>query len=92
MILNNIILNQACELTTYGLTCRTPGKFISIDRKNNLSKADNDFEDKLIGQWLLTNVTHKFTGLTYYANVVGVKMHSFKELTTFIPENDTYRE
>lgn len=92
MILNNIILNQACELTTYGLTCRTPGKFISIDRKNNLSKADNDFEDKLIGQWLLTNVTHKFTGLTYYANVAGVKMHSFKELTTFIPENDTYRE
>jgi len=92
MIANNIILNQGCEFTVQGLTCRAPGKFISIDRTDNLSKKDNDYEDRIIGQWLITKVTHTFIHKSFISSIVGAKMHSFQELTTFMPDKDQYKE
>jgi hypothetical protein len=92
MIYYNLLLNQAIEFTSKGLTIRTPGKFIIIDRKNRTSEKNNDFEDKFVGQWLLSQVTHTFSQDTYLTNTVSVKVNTFRELEAFKPENDTYRE
>jgi hypothetical protein len=87
-----LLLNQALEFDSIGLTIRTPGKFIAIDRDNNTSAEKNDFEDKFIGQWLLAKVTHNFNGNKYLTNTVSVKIHSFNELNAFKPENDSFNE
>lgn len=92
MILSNILLNQALEFDSLGLTIRTPGKFISIDRLDSNSPNRNDFEDRFIGQWMLARVVHTFVGNKYLTNTLGVKMHSFNELAAFNPDNDSYNE
>lgn len=91
-IYSNILLNQALEFDALGLTIRTPGKFIAIDRLDGNSANKNDFEDRFIGQWMLARVVHNFAGNKYLTNTVSVKMHSFNELAAFKPENDSYNE
>ena len=92
MIYYNLFLNQALEFTSKGLTIRTPGKFIIIDRKNSQSEKNNDFEDKFVGQWLLSQVTHTFSKDTYLTNTISVKINTFRELAAFKPENDKFNE
>lgn len=92
MIYKGIFLNQALEFTSLGATARTPGKFIAIDRSNNISVDNNDFENKFLGMWLLIKVSHVFTGDKYLNNTIGVKFNSYNELSTFKPENDQFNE
>lgn len=92
MIYYNLFLNQALEFTSKGLTIRTPGKFIIIDRKDRQSEKNNDFEDKFVGQWLLSQVTHTFSKDTYLTNTISVKINTFRELAAFKPENDKFNE
>ena len=89
---NNLFLNQALEFTSKGLTIRTPGKFIILDRKSRLSEKNNDFEDKFVGQWLLSQVTHVFSKDTYLTNTISVKINTYRELAAFKPENDKFNE
>lgn len=91
MISSSIFLNQALEFNSLGATTRTPGKFVIIDRP--IDKAgDNDFENKFVGQWLLTRVVHTFFSDKYLNNTIGVKFNSFNELSIFNPKNDLYKE
>jgi hypothetical protein len=83
MILDSIFLNQTISFQTLGLTLRTPGKFIFVDRVG--SGDSNAFDDRFLGQWLITHVSHLFTQGEYISEVVANKVDSF---STLWPEED----
>lgn len=87
---DSIFLNQAIEFDSLGLTLRTPGKFISVE-KNNLTE-NNAFEDRFIGQWLITRTTHNFYQDKYITNVVAVKVNSYSKINAFDSEKDKFKE
>jgi hypothetical protein len=68
MLKDFIFLNQSLVFQTYGLTHRTPGKFVTVESVHS-SSTPNDFWDKFLGQWLITEVQHTFTK-NLYSNVV----------------------
>jgi hypothetical protein len=70
MLKDFIFLNQTLVFQTYGLTLRTPGNFITLESIHSTSET-NDFWDKFLGQWLITEVQHNFTQKSY-TNVVSV--------------------
>jgi len=78
MMKNFVLLNNAIHFQAPGLTLRTPGKFIYIDRA--LSANTNSFDDKFLGQWLLTKVTHTWSKEYYINDVVAVKIDAFSNL------------
>jgi hypothetical protein len=83
MLLDFLFLSQSVTFQALGLTLRAPGKFIFIDR---IASADsNPFDDRFLGQWLMTKVSHLFTQETYVNEVVAVKVDSFGKL---FPEED----
>lgn len=62
-----------------GNTNRRAGRFISLDRKNPYT--ENDFDSKLLGQYLVTRVTHKFDNTQGYSNtILGVKTYYFNQV------------
>ena len=83
MILDSIFLNQSISFQCLGLTIRAPGKFIFIDRLGAGEK--NAFDDRFLGQWMITGVSHLFTQETYMTEVVANKIDSF---STVFPEED----
>jgi hypothetical protein len=78
MILDSVFLNQSVSFQCPGLTIRTPGKFIFIDRIGSGEK--NAFDDRFLGQWMITNVSHLFTQDTYITEVVANKIDSFSSV------------
>lgn len=81
----NVVLKQALfggpaiTFDVKGSTNRRAGRFISLDRKNPYD--ENDFDSKLLGQYLITRVTHKFDNTQGYSNtVLGVKSYYFNEV------------
>jgi hypothetical protein len=84
MILDSIFLNQTLSFQCGGLTLRTPGKFVFIDR---LGSGDiNPFDDRFLGQWFVTNVTHIFTQSDYKTELIGNKIDSY---STLWPEDES---
>jgi hypothetical protein len=76
--LDYILSNQTVYFEADGLTFRTPGKFIYIDRP--LTTEDkNSFDDRFLGQWLMTKVTHRFTKNSYTNEVYAVKPDIFNK-------------
>jgi hypothetical protein len=78
MLLDSVFLNQSVSFQTFGLTLRSPGKFIFIDRID--SGDSNPFDDRFLGQWFLTDVSHMFTQETYITEVIAVKIDSFNKI------------
>jgi hypothetical protein len=76
MMARFLLLNQAISFTTGGLTFRSPGNFIFIDRDTSTAEK-NPFDDKALGQWMITSVSHIFTKQNYTNNVIGVKVDAF---------------
>jgi hypothetical protein len=84
MIMDAIFLNQSISFQAIGLTLRSPGRFIHIDR---LKTGDsNPYDDRFHGQWLITKVSHLFTSDSYITEVIAVKIDSFGKVW---PEEDT---
>lgn len=78
MVLDAIFLNQSLSFQTYGLTIRSPGRYIFVDR---IDSADsNPFDDRFIGPWMITEVSHLFTQETYMTEVIAVKVDSFDKI------------
>lgn len=77
MIKDSIFLNQSLYFQTEGLTFRTPGKFVFVDRTD--SNEFNAFDDKFLGQWFVTKVTHFFTPEQYLTDVVATKIDSYNK-------------
>lgn len=64
-----IFQNMYMTITTKGQPYREPGKFININKQQNLNTG-SAADRKLIGQWLVTEVKHIFTGNGTYTNVI----------------------
>jgi len=80
-----LLLNEALFFSAVGLTFRTPGKFIFVDRDSSTGDV-NVFDDRFLGQWLVTKVSHIFTQTSYrnevYANKVDIFNKWFDEIDT----------
>lgn len=78
-----LLLNQALFFSTVGLTFRSPGKFIFVDRDSSTGDV-NVFDDRFLGQWLVSKVSHIFTKNSYknevYANKVDIFNAWFDEI------------
>jgi hypothetical protein len=83
MLLDSVFLNQSLSFQGLGLTLRSPGKFIFIDRI--ASSESNPFDDRFLGQWMITSVSHHFSQSTYMTEVVANKIDCF---STIWPEED----
>lgn len=70
-----ILLNACISFGAFGLLSRQPGKFIAIDRMHG--DTDNDFDNRLLGQWFVTTVQHVFTMGKYANHITAVKIHNF---------------
>jgi hypothetical protein len=78
MVLDALFLGQAISFQAMGLTIRAPGKFIFIDR---IASGDtNPFDDRFLGQWFTTKVSHLFTQSSYITEVVATKMDTFSKI------------
>lgn len=75
---NFLLLNQSIYFSVNGLTIRTPGKFIYIDRPN-VSEDKNAFDDRFLGQWMITKVVHRFTKSSYTTDVIAIKPDLFNK-------------
>lgn len=71
--------NLGISMTLRGLTHRQPGRFFGLS-KQSMNAEEHDH--KVEGQYLTTSVIHYFspTDRSYYTSIVGVKVHTYKEL------------
>ena len=90
IVQDSIFLNQAIEFNSLGLTLRTPGKFISVEKNN--PTENNAFEDRFTGQWLITRTSHNFYQDKYITNVVAVKVNSYNKINAYDTEKDNFKE
>lgn len=74
--------NLGISFSTKGLTFRQPGRFFGVSKR---TVNYTEFDHKLEGQYLTTQVIHHFsnTERSYYTQMVGVKTHMYKSDTTF---------
>lgn len=79
MMKNLLFLNQAISFVCAGLTIRTPGKFIFIDSAGSNGER-NAFNDRFLGQWIMTKVFHLFTKDTYVTEVIATKVDTFQKI------------
>lgn len=80
MLKDALFLNNAISFDVNGITLRTAGKFIFIDRFS--SSTSNPFDDRFLGQWLTVKVNHIFTKNSYINNICAVKVDTNKQLWT----------
>jgi hypothetical protein len=78
MMKDALYLNESVCFITNGLTIRSPGRFIFIDYSN--SNESNPFDDRFLGQWMMTKVVHLFTQDNYVTEVVANKIDTFSRL------------
>ena len=72
-----IFTGNSINFNVKGFPSRQAGRFISIDRDNAYS--DNSFDDKLLGQYLTTSVTHTINAQGYNNEILAVKPYTFKD-------------
>jgi len=74
MLMSNLYLNQCIVFTVQGMTHRTSNNFIGIDRI--FGETENDFDNRLLGQWYVINCKHIFIEDRYMNELTCVKIHS----------------
>jgi hypothetical protein len=72
MMKDFFFLNQTLYFQNHGLTLRSPGNFIFVDRVDSSDK--NTFDDKFLGQWFITKVVHYFSKDQYLTDVYSSKI------------------
>ena len=72
-----ILAGNTIMFNVKGSTSRQSGKFISIDRDSGFT--DNDFDDKILGQYFVTSVIHNIGPQGYNNQVIGVKPYLYKD-------------
>lgn len=77
LIYTGLFQNACICFKTYGLTLRQSGTFIGIDRIDGAD--DNDYNNKLYGQWFVVKVDHQFEAGLYMNVIWAVKLHRFKD-------------
>jgi hypothetical protein len=87
MVKDFIFLNQNLYFENEGLTIRTPGNFIFVDRLDSSDK--NLFDDKFLGQWFITKVIHYFDKNLYSTKVYSTKFDGINKHWEVV-DNNTY--
>jgi hypothetical protein len=74
--------NLAINFTTRGLTLRQTGRFFGLSKQNLNNK---EYDHKIEGQYFITSVIHLFNNRTrnYSTEIIGVKTHTYQEITKF---------
>jgi len=79
MIRDLLFLNECICFTVTGLTIRSPGRFLFIDKLT--SNGDPDpHADRFLGQWFIIRVVHLFQQGRYISEVVATKVDTFKKI------------
>lgn len=84
LLYTGLFQNACISFRTLGLTLRSPGTFIAIDKIDG--SADNDYANKLYGQWFVVKVEHIFESGTYINNIYAVKIHRYTNPKNNFPE------
>lgn len=80
LLYTGLFQNACICFKTFGLTFRESGTFIGIDKTAGC--ADNDFNNKLYGQWFVVKVDHLFESGVYMNVIYAVKLHRYKKRTS----------
>lgn len=78
MIKGTIVYGDTLHFVCKGLTSRQACRFISIERDHGGAK-DSEFDDKLLGNYFVTRVTHSISANGYYNEVFCTKPYTFKK-------------
>lgn len=70
-------LSNCMEMSLEGSMLRKAGTFIALD--SNSSINNNDYDNKVFGQWLVMKVAHNFSEESYSNEVLAVKPYQYKE-------------
>ena len=73
-----LLLNQCIVFRVKGMSFRTSGKFIGVDRE--IGATQNEFDNKLCGQWFVINVKHIMVDEAYINEITAVKVHASNPL------------
>ena len=74
VLMSSLFLNQCIVFKVQGMTHRTSNKFIGIDRI--FGETENDFDNRLLGQWYVIGCKHMFIEDNYINELTCVKLHS----------------
>jgi hypothetical protein len=77
LIYTGLFQNACICFKVLGLTLRESGTFIGIDRRDG--SENNDYNNKLYGQWFVVKVDHLFEAGMYTNIIYAVKLHRHKE-------------
>lgn len=72
----SLFTGSSIAFNVKGSPTRQAGRFISVDRDSTYT--DNDFDDKILGQYLTTSVTHTINTAGYNNSILAVKPYLFK--------------
>jgi hypothetical protein len=76
-LLSSIFMNTAISFRTNGSVRRQTGRFITIQRNN--SQADSSFDNKIMGIYMITNITHSFIKGSYQNYIVCTKAYNMDD-------------
>lgn len=73
-LMSSIFMNTAISFRTNGSVRRQTGRFITIQRNN--SQADSSFDNKIMGIYMITNITHSFIKGSYQNYIICTKVYN----------------
>lgn len=73
----SMLIGNTINFNIKGMTSRQAGKFISVDRDGGFN--DNEYDDKILGLYMTTNVTHTITNNGYTNNITAIKPYLYKK-------------
>ena len=77
ILFGSVFLNECIKFSVLGAMHRYPGTFIAIEK---LNIADNTLDNKLCGQWFVTNVKYIMFYGKFATEITAVKIHSYENL------------
>lgn len=81
ILFGGLFLNECISFRVLGSTHRIAGMFAGIDRLSNKAlNGEEKFDNKICGQWFITNVKHIWKLNKYVNDVILIKIHSYDEM------------
>jgi len=74
LLASALYYNTSVSFTTLGVPIREANTFISIEKGQG--GVIDEFFNKLLGQWLICNVVHRFTQGNYINDVTALRVHA----------------
>ena len=74
ILYSSLFLNTSISFTAPGSLQRESNTFISVEKER--SGTRDEFQNKLLGQWYVYNVTHRFTPSDYTNTINAVRLHA----------------